>query len=142
MVKKVKAKVKIYLPGGGANPGPPVATSLGQFGVSIVSFCKMFNERTKGKEEFIIPVIITIYEDKSFNLEFKSPPASMLIKKAAGIAKASGEPNKVKVGEIRKKDLEEIAKLKMEDLNAYSMESAVKIIEGTAKNMGVEIVDS
>jgi len=139
MAKKVIAKVKIQIPAGQASPAPPVGIALGQHGINIMSFCKEFNEKTKGKEGYIIPAVITIYEDKSFDFILKSPPASMLLKRAAGLAKASGEPNRNKVGKITEEDLRKIAEQKKEDLNAYTIEQAMKIIEGTAKSMGIEI---
>jgi len=139
MAKEIIAKVKIQLQGTAATPAPPVGTSLGPYGINIPSFCAQFNERTKGKEDYIIPAIITIYKDKSFEFILKTPPAAMLLKRAAGIAKASGEPNKNKVAKITKSQVEEIAKQKMQDLNAYTIEEAIKIIEGTAKSMGIEV---
>lgn len=139
MAKEIIAKVKLQLPGGGATPAPPVGTSLGPYGINIPKFCAQFNEQTKGKEDFIIPAVVTIYKDKSFEFILKTPPASMLLKRAAGIAKASGEPNKNKVAKISKSQLEDIAKQKMKDLNAYTIDDAVKIVEGTAKSMGIEV---
>lgn len=137
--KSVEAQIKLQIPAGKANPAPPVGPALGQHGVNIMDFCKSFNEKTKGKEDIIIPVLITIYKDRSFTFELKTPPAASLLKKAANIEKGSGEPNKKKVGKVKKKDVEEIAKIKMPDLNAYGLKEAMKIIEGTAKNMGLEI---
>jgi len=137
--KPVKAQVKLQIPAGKANPAPPVGPALGQHGVNIVEFCKAFNERTKNQGDVLIPVLITIYKDRSFDFELKTPPAASLLKKAAGIEKGSGEPNKRKVGKVSRKDLERIARIKMKDLNAYDIDKAVKIIEGTAKNMGLEI---
>lgn len=137
--KPIKAQIKLQIPAGKANPAPPVGPALGQHGVNIMDFCKSFNEKTKGKEDIIIPVLITIYKDRSFTFVLKTPPASSLLKKAANIEKGSGEPNKKKVGKVKKKDIEEIAKIKLPDLNAYRIEKAIKIIEGTAKNMGLEI---
>jgi large subunit ribosomal protein L11 len=139
MAKEVIAKVKIHLQGGSATPAPPVGTALGMYGINLPLFCSQFNERTKGKEDYIIPAVITIYKDKSFSFILKTPPASMLLKRMAGIAKASGEPNKNKVAKIKKAQVEEIAKQKMQDLNAYTLKEAVKIIEGTARSMGIEI---
>jgi large subunit ribosomal protein L11 len=139
MAKKIIAKVKIHIPAGQASPAPPVGIALGQHGINIMSFCKEFNEKTKGKEGYIIPAVITIYQDKSFDFILKSPPASMLLKRAAGLAKASGEPNRNKVGKVKEEDLRKIAEQKKEDLNAYTTEQAMKIIEGTAKSMGIEI---
>ena len=137
--KSIEAQIKLQIPAGKANPAPPVGPALGQHGVNIMDFCKSFNEKTKGKEDIIIPVLITIYKDRSFTFELKTPPAASLLKKAANIGKGSGEPNKRKVGKVKKKDVEEIAKIKMPDLNAYGLKEAMKIIEGTAKNMGLEI---
>lgn len=137
--KSIKAQIKLQIPAGKANPAPPVGPALGQHGVNIMDFCKSFNEKTKGKEDIIIPALITIYKDRSFTFELKTPPAASLLKKAANIEKGSGEPNKKKVGKVKKKDVEEIARIKMPDLNAYGLKEAMKIIEGTAKNMGLEI---
>lgn len=139
MAKKVVAQVKIQLPGGGATPAPPVGTALGPHGINIPQFCSQFNSQTKGQEEYIIPAVITIYKDRSFDFILKTPPASMLLKRAAGIAKASPEPNKTKVAKIKRSQVLEIAKQKMKDLNAYTPEEAVQIIEGTAKSMGIEV---
>ena len=139
MAKEVIANVRIQIPGGQATPAPPVGTALGPHGINIPAFCKSFNERTKGREEYIIPAVITIYSDRSFEFILKTPPASMLLKKAAGIVKASGEPNRTKVAKIKYSQLKEIAKQKMQDLNAYTLEDAVHIIEGTAKSMGIEL---
>ena len=139
MAKKIKALVKLQVSAGQASPAPPIGPALGQHGINIVQFCKSFNERTKGKEGMIIPAVVTIYEDRSFSYILKSPPASTLLKKAAGIAKASGVPNKEKVGKVKKKDVEEIARLKLVDLNTKDLAKAMKIIEGTARSMGIEI---
>lgn len=139
--KPVVAQIKLQIPAGKANPAPPVGPALGQHGVNIMDFCKMFNERTKNQGDIIIPVLITVYKDRSFTFELKTPPASSLLKKVAGIEKGSGEPNKKKVGKVRRKDIEEIAKIKLKDLNAYDIEAAMRIIEGTARNMGLEIVE-
>ena len=138
-VKKVKAMIKLYCPAGAANPAPPVGPALGQHGVNIMEFCKQFNERTKGREGLVLPAVITVYEDRSFTFIVKSPPASILLKQACGIAKASGEPNKNKVGTVTPQQLAEIAKAKMQDLNAHDMATAVKIIAGTARSMGIEV---
>jgi len=137
--KPIKAQVKIQVPAGKANPAPPVGPALGQHGVNIVEFCKVFNERTKNQGDILIPVVITVYRDRSFDFELKTPPAASLLKKAAGIEKGSGEPNKRKVGKVSRKDLERIAQIKLRDLNAYDIDKAARIIEGTAKNMGLEI---
>ncbi len=139
MAKRVVAQVKIQLPGGGATPAPPVGTALGPHGINIPQFCSQFNSQTKGQEEYIIPAVITIYKDRSFDFILKTPPASMLLKRAAGIAKASPEPNKTKVAKVKRSQVLEIAKQKMKDLNAYTPEEAVRIIEGTAKSMGIEV---
>ena len=141
MAKEVVAKIKLQIVAGQASPAPPVGPALGQHNVPIMDFVRQFNERTNKMEEgTVVPVIITVFKDRSFNFIVKTPPASYLLKKAAGIAKGSGEPNKEKVGKITTKQIEEIAKAKMADLNAYDLEAAKKIIEGTAKNMGLEIV--
>ncbi len=140
--KKVKAVVKLQIPAGQATPSPPVGPALGQHGVAIGEFVKAFNDATRNMEPgMIVPVEITIYEDRSFTFKLKSPPASVLIKKAAGIVKGSGEPNKNKVGKITMKQVEEIAKIKMKDLNTTDLEAAKRIIIGTAKSMGVEVVN-
>ena len=139
--KPIQTKIKLQITAGKANPAPPVGPALGQHGVSIMDFCRAFNEKTKDKGDIIIPVVITVYRDRSFTFELKTPPAASLLKKAAGIEKGSGEPNGKKVGKIGRKDLEEIARIKLPDLNAYKLNSAVKIIEGTARNMGLEVED-
>lgn len=140
MAKPIKALVKLQIPAGSANPAPPVGPALGQHGVNIMEFCKSFNERTKDKEKgMIIPVILTVYEDRSFTFELKVSPMSVLIKRAIGIAKGSSEPNKTKVGLLKKKQIEEIARLKMPDLNSFTLDAAIKMVIGTARNMGVEI---
>lgn len=141
MAKKVKAIIKLYCPAGQANPAPPVGPALGQHGLNIMQFCKTFNERTKGQEGLIMPVVITAFEDRSFTFIIKSPPSSVLLKKACGIAKASGKPNKEKVGQVTKKEVQDIAKIKMKDLNANSIEAAMRIVEGTARSMGIEVVE-
>ncbi|MCE5271449.1 50S ribosomal protein L11 [bacterium] len=140
MAKKVTGFVKLQVPGGQANPAPPVGPALGQHGVAIMEFCKQFNARTQDQIGTIIPVEITVYQDRSFTFITKTPPAPVLIKKAAGLAKASGEPNKTKMGKITEKQVEEIARLKMPDLNAKSVETAMSMIRGTARSMGIEIV--
>jgi large subunit ribosomal protein L11 len=141
MSKEIVAKIKLQIVAGQASPAPPVGPALGQHGVNIMDFVRQFNEKTRGMEEgMVIPVIITIFKDKKFQFALKTPPASYLLKKAAGIAKGSGAPNKDKVGKVTVKQVEEIARLKLADLNAYDLEAARKIIEGTAKNMGLEIV--
>ncbi|MHB2018849.1 MAG: 50S ribosomal protein L11 [Candidatus Xenobia bacterium] len=140
MAKKLKAIVKLQIPAGKANPAPPVGPALGQHGVNIMEFVKQYNERTAKQVGTIIPVEISIFEDRSFTFVTKTPPASTLLVQAAGIEKGSGEPNKKKVGKISRNKVEEIAKVKMPDLNATSLEGAVKIIEGTARSMGLEVV--
>lgn len=140
MAKKIAAIVKLQVPAGNANPSPPVGPALGQHGVNIMEFCKAFNAQTSSQEGLVIPVVITVYGDRSFSFITKSPPAAILLKQAAGIAQASKEPNRVKVGTVTRKQVEEIAKTKMPDLNALSLESAVRIIEGTARTMGIEVV--
>jgi len=141
MAKAIVATIKLQIEAGQASPAPPVGPALGQHNVNIMDFVRQFNEKT-GKIEAgtIIPVIITVFKDRSFNFVIKSPPASFLLKKAAGIAKGSGAPNKEKVGKVTQKQILEIAKIKMTDLNAYDLKSAGKIIEGTARNMGLEII--
>lgn len=139
MAKKVVAIVKLALPAGKANPAPPVGPALGQHGVNIMMFCKEYNARTAEKVGFVIPVEISVYEDRSFTFVLKTPPASVLIQKAAGIERGSGEPNKKKVGSITRAQLREIAETKMPDLNANDVEAAMNIIEGTARNMGVTV---
>lgn len=139
MAKKIVATVKLQLPAGKATPGPPVGSTLGPYGINIPGFTKEFNSKTADKEGLIIPVILTIYQDRSFTFELKTPPAPVLIKKACNISSGSGKPNTEKVAKINKAQLEEIAKQKMQDLNASSLESAVKMIAGTAKSMGVTI---
>ncbi len=140
MSKEVVAKIKLEIVAGQASPAPPVGPALGQHGVNIMDFVRQFNDRTgKMEEGTVVPVLITVFKDKSFNFLVKTPPASYLLKKAAGIAKGSGAPNKEKVGRITWKQVEEIARVKLADLNAYDVEAAAKIIEGTAKNMGLEI---
>jgi large subunit ribosomal protein L11 len=140
MAKKVVAQIKLQIPGGQANPAPPVGPALGQHGVNIMGFCKEYNAATKSDAGMIIPVVITVYQDKSFTFITKSPPASVLLKKAAGIATGAKEPNKEKVGKVTQKQVMEIVKLKMKDLNATSEEMAFRMIAGTARSMGIEIV--
>ena len=141
MAKKVEGYIKLQIPAGKATPAPPVGPALGQHGVNIVDFTKQFNDRTADQGDMIIPVVITVYADSSFSFITKTPPAAVLIKKAAGIPKASGEPNKKKVGKITKAQVQEIAETKMKDLNAASLETAMSMIAGTARSMGVEVVD-
>ena len=139
MAKKVKKIIRLHIAAGAATPAPPVGPSLAQHGVNIGEFCKKFNDLTKATAGFKIPVDITIYEDRSYDMKLHEPPASALLKKAAGVEKGSGTPNKIKVGKISKTQLQDIARQKMEDLNTDNLEQAVKIIGGTARNMGIEI---
>ena len=139
MAKEVSAQIKLQIPAGKANPAPPVGPSLGQHGVNIMEFCKQFNAKTQKDGDSIIPVIITVYKDRTFSFIMKTPPASDLLKKAAGIIKGSGVPQKDKVGKITRQQLTEIARRKMTDLNAADVEGAAKIIEGTARSMGVDV---
>ena len=136
--KQVTGEIKLQIPAGGANPSPPVGPALGQHGVNIMDFCNAFNDKTKSQAGTVLPVIITVYADRSFDFIVKSPPASFLIKKHAKLKKGSGEPNKNKVGSLSDQDLEEIAKIKMEDLSAHDIEQAKKIIAGSARSMGVK----
>ena len=141
MAKEVVARLKLQLAGGAATPSPPVGTALGQYRVAPMEFCKQFNEKTKDQKGLIIPVIITIFKDKSFVFETKNPPAGFLLKRAAGLAKGSSEPNKTKVATLTKSQLEEVAKLKMPDLNAIDIDGAMKILAGSARSMGIVIED-
>ncbi len=140
MAKEVMALVKLQIPAGQANPAPPVGPALGQHGVNIMEFCKGFNAQTKGQEGTIVPVVVTVYTDRSFVFITKSPPASVLLKKAAGIAKGSSEPRRSKVGRVTRDQVREIAQIKMADLNNYDLEGAMKTVEGTALSMGIEVV--
>jgi large subunit ribosomal protein L11 len=139
VTKRATTKIKLQVPAGQANPAPPVGPALGQHGVNIMAFCQQFNEATKDRQGLILPVVITVYHDKSFSFETKTPPAAVLLKKAANIAKGSAEPNREKVAAVTYGQLEEIARTKMEDLNAASLAAAVKIIEGTARSMGITV---
>jgi len=139
MAKKVKAIIRLYCPAGTANPAPPVGPALGQHGLNIMDFCKKFNEQTKNRDGLILPVVITAYEDRTFTFIIKSPPCSVLLKRAAGIAKASGEPNKTKVGKVTAEQVKEIANIKMKDLNANSPDKAMSIVKGTARSMGIDV---
>ncbi|MFT4688247.1 MAG: 50S ribosomal protein L11 [Verrucomicrobiia bacterium] len=141
MAKKATGLIKLQIPAGQANPAPPVGPALGQHGVNIMGFCKEFNAKTKDRAGLIIPVVITVYQDKSFTFITKSPPAAILLKKAAGIASGSASPNKDKVGKVTRAQLLEIAKTKMEDLNANDDEAAIQVIAGTARSMGIEVTD-
>lgn len=140
MAKKVKIKIKIQAPAGKANPAPPIGPALGQHGVNIMEFVNQFNERTREMGDTVVPAEITVYEDRSFEFILKTPPASVLLRKAAGAAKGSGVPNKEKVGKVTKAQVREIAETKMADLNATEIEQAMKIIEGTARSMGIDVV--
>ena len=139
MAKKVVGQIKLQIPGGQANPAPPVGPALGQRGVNIMEFCKAFNAKTQDQKGMVIPVIITVYSDRSFTFITKTPPASELLKRAAGIVKGSAEPNRIKVGKVTKKQVEEIAQTKLVDLNTTNLESAVRTVMGTARNMGIEV---
>lgn len=139
MALKVTGIIKLQIPAGQANPAPPVGPALGQQGVNIMQFCKAFNSATQSQAGLIIPVVISVYQDKSFTFELKSPPAATLLKKAASIAKGSGMPNREKVGKVTRAQLEEIAKMKEQDLNARDMDAAVQMIAGTARSMGIEV---
>ena len=140
MAKKIIGQIKLQIPAGKANPSPPVGPALGQHGVNIMEYCKAFNAKTQSEGDMIIPVVITVYADRSFSYITKTPPAAVLLMKAAKIPKGSGEPNKNKVGKITKAQVKEIAELKMTDLNAFEIEAAMKIIEGTARSMGLEVI--
>ncbi len=141
MAKEIATYIRLQIPAGQANPAPPVGPALGQHGVNIMAFCKEFNAATQKDAGNILPVVITVYKDKSFTFITKSPPAAVLLKKAAGIAAGSKEPNRVKVGKVTKKQLLDIVKIKKNDLNAYTDEAAMRMIAGTARNMGIDIVD-
>ena len=142
MAKKVKTQIKLQIPAGAANPAPPVGPALGQHGVNIMDFCKQFNAKTsKEADGMIFPVLVTIYSDRTFTFILKTPPASVLLKRAAGIVKGSAEPNRNKVGKVSRKQVEEIAKTKMPDLNTTNIESAMRSVMGTARNMGLEVTD-
>jgi large subunit ribosomal protein L11 len=139
MAKKVVATIKLQIPAGNATPAPPVGPALGQHGVNIMEFCKAYNSKTQKQAGTIVPVIITIYADRTFSFVTKTPPAAVLLKKAAKIEKASGEPNRVKVGQVTKEQVKEIAQIKLADLNANDLDAAIRIIEGTARSMGIEV---
>jgi large subunit ribosomal protein L11 len=141
MAKKILGVVKLQLPAGKATPAPPVGPALGQYGINLAGFCKDFNARTQGKEGLIVPAVVTVYKDRSFTFILKSPPASVLLKRAAGLAKGSAESNREKVGTVTVSQCREIAKLKEKDLNAASEEAAISMIAGTARSMGLEVVD-
>lgn len=139
MAKAIKAQIKLHVPAAQANPAPPVGPALGQHGVNIMQFCKQFNEQTKGRDGLILPVVISVFEDRTFTFIIKSPPSSILLKRAANLAKASGVSGKETIGKVTKKQIEEIAKLKLADLNTNDMKQAIKSIEGTARSMGIAI---
>jgi large subunit ribosomal protein L11 len=141
VAKKIIGTVKLQIPAGNATPAPPVGPALGQYGVNMMDFCKQFNAKTQKQTGLIIPVVITIYADKTFSFITKSPPASVLLKKAAGVEKGSGEPNRTKVGQVTRTQVKEIAQTKMKDLNASTIESAMRLVEGTARSMGIQVVD-
>ena len=141
MAKKITAQIKLHVPGAQANPAPPVGPALGQHGVNIMMFCKQFNEQTKGKDGLILPVVISVYEDRTFSFIIKSPPSSVLLKRAANLAKASGMSGKEVIGKVTRKQVEEIAKQKMHDINTTDLSQAIKIIEGTARSMGIAVED-
>ena len=141
MAKKVVGQIKLQLPAGKATPAPPVGPALGQHGVNIMEFCKQFNAKTQDQAGLIIPAVITVYADRSFTFELKTPPAAVLLKKAAGIETASGVPNKTKVAKLARAKVKEIAEMKMKDLNANDVEAAMRMIEGTARSMGIDITD-
>ena len=139
MAKKITGYIKLQIPAGAATPAPPVGPALGQHGVNIMEFCKTFNARTQGQQGLIIPVVITVFSDRSFTFITKTPPAAILLLRAAGLQKGSGVPNKTKVGKVTKQQVEEIARTKMPDLNAANLEAAIKTVEGTARSMGIEV---
>ncbi|HEX7830638.1 MAG TPA: 50S ribosomal protein L11 [Thermoanaerobaculia bacterium] len=141
MAKKVTGYIKLQIPAGAATPAPPVGPALGQHGVNIMEFCKTFNARTQKDQGLIIPVVITVFSDRTFTFITKTPPAAILLLKAAGIQKGSGVPNKTKIGKVTRKQVEDIARLKMPDLNAASVEAAIRTVEGTARSMGMDVVD-
>jgi large subunit ribosomal protein L11 len=142
MAKKIINRVKLQVPAGQANPAPPIGPALGQHGVNIMEFCKQYNERTKDKVGTVLPVVISIYEDKSFTFILKSPPVGILLKKAAGLAKASPEPGRTTIGKVTRQQVEQIARDKMTDLNTTKLESAVRLVAGSARSMGIEVVES
>lgn len=139
MAKAIKAQIKLHVPAAQANPAPPVGPALGQHGVNIMQFCKQFNDQTKGRDGLILPVVISVFEDRTFTFIIKSPPTSILLKRAANLAKASGISGKETIGKVTKKQIEEIAKVKLSDLNTNSMEQAIKSVQGTARSMGIAI---
>lgn len=141
MAKKVKAVIKLYCPAGAANPAPPVGPALGQHGLNIMEFCKQFNAKSQGQDGLTLPVVITAYEDRTFTFVIKTPPCSILLKRACGVAKASGVPNKEKVGKVTLDQVKEIANMKLKDLNTADINKAINIVKGTARSMGIDVVD-
>ena len=141
MAKKVKAVIKLYCPAGAANPAPPVGPALGQHGLNIMEFCKQFNAKSQGQDGMTLPVVITAYEDRTFTFIIKTPPCSILLKKACGVAKASGVPNKEKVGKVTLDQIKEIANMKLKDLNTTDINKAINIVKGTARSMGIEVAE-
>ena len=141
MAKKIKAVIKLYCPAGSANPAPPVGPALGQHGLNIMEFCKQFNAKTQGQEGLTLPVVITAYEDRTFTFVIKTPPCSILLKRACGVAKASGVPNKEKVGKVTIEQVKEIATMKLKDLNTTDINKAINIVKGTARSMGIDVED-
>ena len=141
MAKKVKAVIKLYCPAGAANPAPPVGPALGQHGLNIMEFCKQFNAKSQGQDGLTLPVVITAYEDRTFTFVIKTPPCSILLKRACGVAKASGVPNKEKVGKVTLEQVKEIANMKLKDLNTTDISKAINIVKGTARSMGIEVVE-
>ncbi len=139
MAKKIKAQIKLHVPAAQANPAPPVGPALGQHGVNIMQFCKQFNDQTKGRDGLILPVVISVYEDRTFTFIIKSPPSSVLLKRAANLAKASGTAGKETIGKVTRKQVEEIVKIKAKDINTSDLAAAIKIIEGTARSMGIVV---
>lgn len=139
MAKKIEGYIKLQIPAGKANPAPPIGPALGQHGVNIMEFCKSFNERTKGREGLTLPAVITVYEDRTFDFIIKSPPSAVLLKRACGVAKASGEPNKTKIGKVTLDQIKQIAEEKAKDLNSKDQAGAINIIKGTARSMGIEV---
>ena len=141
MAKKIKAVIKLYCPAGAANPAPPVGPALGQHGLNIMEFCKQFNAKSQGQDGMTLPVVITAYEDRTFTFIIKTPPCSILLKKACGVAKASGVPNKEKVGKVTLDQIKDIANMKLKDLNTSDINKAISIVKGTARSMGIEVVE-
>jgi len=139
MAKKIKAVIKLYCPAGAATPAPPVGPALGQHGLNIMEFCRSFNEKSKGQEGLTLPVVITAYEDRTFTFIIKTPPCSILLKRACGVAKASGVPNKEKIGKVTLDQVKEIAKMKLKDLNTQDLDKAINIVKGTARSMGIDV---